>query len=178
MNSNWKDIFGPGSQFDYRFVKTYEETAERVKALRQLNQKIVLTMGTFDILHIGHIEFLEKAKKQGHYLFILLESDESIRKLKGKNRPFNSYEDRAKLLAGLETVNYIILLPEFKNEQYDKLIKSLKPDTIATTKGDPARHHKERQAKMVNAKLIDVIGKISNQSTSRLVKILKKDHWL
>lgn len=159
-------------------IVSIKEAIDISNKLKNQRKSIVLAGGCFDILHIGHIEFLEKAKKEGDYLFILLESDKSLRKLKGKNRPFNSHEDRAKLLSGLETINYIILLPEFRNEQYDELITKIKPDTIATTRGDPARYHKERQAKMINAKLIDVIEKISNKSTSRLVKILKKDHWL
>ncbi len=155
-----------------------EEAIEAARNLHQRDKKIVLAGGCFDILHIGHIEFLEKAKKEGDYLFILLESDVAIKRIKGKNRPFNSLEDRAKLLSALEIADYIVLLPEFKNEDYDELIKSLKPDTIATTKGDPKKHHKERQAKLVNAKIKEVTEKISNQSTSRLVKILKKDYWI
>ncbi len=151
---------------------------DAVKLTKELNIKgrtIVLAGGCFDILHVGHIAYLANAKKQGDVLFALLESDENIKKLKTSNRPINRQEDRAKILSHLDIVDYIIKLPCFKtDEDYDKLVISLKPAIIATTKADNYIFHKKRQAKKIGAKVIDVTGIVKNQSTSKLVKLLKK----
>lgn len=141
--------------------------------LKKHNKAIVLVGGCFDILHQGHIKFLEKAKKQGDFLFVLLESDEKITKIKGKNRPINQQRRRAEVLSKLKFVDFIITLPFFKaDKDYDHLVFELKPDIIATTKGDPARFHKERQAKVLKIKVVDVIKRIPNQSTTRLINNL------
>lgn len=144
--------------------------------LRNQGKTVVLAGGCFDILHIGHITFLEKAKAAGDELFVFLESDATIRTLKGENRPINNQEDRAKILAALEAVDYVILLPpHLKDQDYDRMIIQLKPAIIATTKGDPYKKHKERQRVLINCKLIEVSDFISDQSTSRLVKLLGKE---
>ncbi len=139
------------------------------------NKSIVLVGGCFDILHIGHITFLEEAKKQGDVLVVFLESDETIKQLKGPHRPLNTQNDRAIILSSLSMVDYVIKLPQIKdNTYYDNLVIQIKPAIIATTAGDTTRVHKERQAKIMNAKVVDVTSPVSNQSTSRLVDILKE----
>lgn len=136
-------------------------------------KKVVVAGGCFDLLHIGHVSFLEEAKKQGDVLVVLLESDEAIKKNKGPNRPINTQKDRAQLLAAFRVVDYVVLLdPDMTNEAYDALVISLKPAIIAATKGDAYRFHKERQAAQIGAKVIDVIQQVENRSTSRLVDIL------
>lgn len=144
--------------------------------LKKQNKRIVLAGGCFDIIHLGHIKFLEAAKKQADILFLLLESDETIHKFKGSNRPINTQAIRAKILAALTNIDYIILLPTgFTNSSYDAIIRKLKPEIIATTKGDPNRNHKERQAKFINARVIDVVEHIHNQSSSKLADLLNKE---
>jgi FAD synthetase len=142
--------------------------------LRDQDKKIVLVGGCFDILHIGHITFLEKAKQQGDVLFVLLEPDDKIKKIKGVDRPVNSQADRAKILSSLTVIDYILTLPpNMTDDVYDKLVFSLKPAIIATTTGDPNRFQKERSAKLINGKVVDVIKIISDKSTTKLIKILK-----
>lgn len=135
-------------------------------------KKLVLVGGCFDILHIGHITFLEKAKKEGDILVVLLEADESIRKSKGKNRPINNVGDRAKILSSLKFVDFVVTLPEMKDQSYDELVKRIKPDVIATTKGDMTISHKIRQAKLVGAKLKYVTNMVKDSSTTNLIKLL------
>lgn len=160
-------------------ILTIKRAIDISKKLRTEGKQIVLAGGCFDILHLGHIEFLEKAKDRGNVLFVLLESDETIRQIKGNHRPINAQQDRAKVLSAFESVDYVILLPYLKTDtDYDDLIIGLKPTIIATTKGDPKRHHKERQAKKVGAKVIDVIEKKAKQSTSRLSKLILEDYYL
>lgn len=145
------------------------------KKLREQNKKIVVAGGCFDILHLGHIQFIKKAKKQGDILFILLESDEAIREKKGKDRPINNQQIRAKILTALTYIDYIVLLPKLENKGYDDIIRSISPTIIATTKGDTQRKHKERQAKIIKAKVVDVIPNIIDTSTTKIANILSKD---
>lgn len=157
-------------------VVTVEQAVEIAEDLHGKGKRIVLVGGCFDILHIGHISFLERAKEAGDVLFVLLEADESIKEIKGENRPINTQEDRARILAAIEVVDEVVLLSSnLENRDYDKLIILLKPDIIATTQGDLKRHLKERQASLVSAEIIDVIDVISDQSTTRLIRLLGKD---
>ncbi|MDP3941245.1 MAG: adenylyltransferase/cytidyltransferase family protein [bacterium] len=146
------------------------------ESLRNQGKTVILAGGCFDILHVGHITFLQEAKKRGEYLFVLLESDASIRKMKGPNRPINTQEDRAKVLSALTTVDIIIPLPGvLKNEDYDELILALKPAIIATNKADPNRLHKVRQATKSGSVLVDVGEEVQNLSTTHIAKLLQKD---
>lgn len=144
--------------------------SQALKLIPQITKLKILVGGCFDILHIGHITFLEKAKKKGEILIVLLESDEFIRKTKGKGRPINKQKDRAKILSSIKFVDFIITLPLMKGDlDYDKLIVKLDPDIIATTSGDKSIAHKKRVAKLTKAKLIAVTKMLPTYSTSRLL---------
>lgn len=145
------------------------------RELQEQEQSIVLTGGCFDILHIGHLHFLESAKKEGDVLFVMLEHDKTIKQNKGEHRPLNTQSDRAAILASLTMVDYVILLPGSTSDAfYDELAIQLKPAIIATTAGDPYRTHKERQARLCQAKVVDVIQPIKNKSTTKLISILNE----
>ncbi len=147
------------------------------KKLRKEDKKLVLAGGCFDILHVGHIKFLGAAKKRGDVLFILLESDKNVEKFKGKNRPINNQKERAIVLSSLRPVDYVIALELMKtNSDYDKLIINLKPNIIAVTKKSPQILHNLRQAKIIDAQVIEVIGRITNKSTSRLADLIVKEN--
>ncbi len=134
------------------------------------NKKIVLTGGCFDLLHRGHLLFLEKAKLEGDYLIVLLESDNSIKIRKGQTRPIETQKKRAENLLKQSSVDLIILLPErVSDSDYDNLVSEIKPAIIATTKKDPSRFHKERQAQLVGAKVIDVIERLPQYSTTKKI---------
>ncbi|MEK7573145.1 MAG: adenylyltransferase/cytidyltransferase family protein [Patescibacteria group bacterium] len=152
-----------------------DKAIEISNKLRKQRKSIVVAGGCFDILHVGHVRFLKNAKDQGEVLFILLENDEKVRKLKGKNRPINSQKDRAEILASLKYVDYVVLLPYMKSDgDYDKLINQIRPDVLATTKNDPAIMHKKRQAEMINAEMKEVVERIREKSTTILGKIILK----
>ncbi|MCL5970249.1 MAG: adenylyltransferase/cytidyltransferase family protein [Patescibacteria group bacterium] len=153
------------------------EAAEKVsKKLQKDGKVVVVSGGCFDILHIGHIKFLEKAKKEGDYLFILLEADETVKKLKGNKRPINNQKDRANMLSAISYVNYVVMLSEMKTDNdYDFLISKINPNIIATTKNDSQGVHNERQAKKINAKVSYVTNRIKNKSTSKLAEIISKN---
>lgn len=150
------------------------EAIKIAKKLKSQSKTIVVAGGFFDILHLGHIKFLKKAKKHGDFLFILLEDDVKAKQVKGIDRPINPQKDRASILETLSSVDYIIMLRNMtKDSCYDKIIIQIAPDIIATTNPDPYINHKERQAKLVNGKTVYVIQRISNYSTTKLSKKIK-----
>lgn len=146
------------------------------KQLRSRGRKIVLAGGVFDILHVAHVKFLEKAKQQGNILFVLLESDDNVRKLKGKNRPINIQKNRSIVLSALTSVDYVVQLPNLKNDtDYDKVVSQIRPSIIAITAKDPNIVHKIRQANQINGKVVCVLQRISDQSTTRLARLINQD---
>ncbi len=148
---------------------------KEVKSIKKTDKSIVLVGGCFDILHVGHIKFLKEAKKQSDYLLVLLESDETVKKLKGVNRPYFPQKDRAEVLSSIKYVDYIVLLnPVVKDEDYNKLISKIRPDIIAVTANDPIMKKKKIQAKLVEGKLA-VIPIVKTYSSSKLAKLLGLD---
>jgi D-beta-D-heptose 7-phosphate kinase/D-beta-D-heptose 1-phosphate adenosyltransferase len=97
------------------------------RRLRRRKQKIVFTNGVFDILHRGHVGYLAKARSFGDCLIVGLNSDRSVRRLKGKNRPLQSQRDRAEILLALRSVDYVVV---FGEDTPDKLIRQIKPDIL------------------------------------------------
>jgi len=161
-----------------KILKT-NEAISIAKNLRGQDKSIVLVGGFFDILHLGHIKFLQKAKEKGEVLIVLLESDETAKKTKGENRPINNQEARAEILSSLTSVDFVIKLKHMKSDRdYDNLVKAILPDILAVTKDDLFIEHKKRQADMIGANVITVIPRISNQSTSRLAKIIEEEFEL
>lgn len=92
-----------------------------------LKKKIVFTNGCFDILHVGHIDYLEKAANKGDFMIVGLNSDDSVNRLKGNSRPINSWEDRATMLAALAFVDAVIL---FEADTPLQLIETIKPQVL------------------------------------------------
>lgn len=157
-------------------ILSIEKAIKISKKLQSENKTIVLAGGVFDILHIGHVKFLEKAKQRGDILFVLLESDDNVKRLKGKNRPINSQKNRAIILAALYAVDYVVLFPMLKTDaEYDKVISQIRPSIIATTAKDPNILHKRRQANQISGKVVNVLKRISDQSTTRLAKLINQD---
>ena len=130
---------------------------------------MVLVGGCFDLIHFGHLKFLKKARRQGNFLIIALESDAFIKKTKRKS-PIHSQEERAKILASLNLVDVVVELPFFsKNEQYLEMVKIIKPKIIAVTSGDRQLANKKRQAAMVGAEVKIVTPLPKKYSTKRII---------
>ena len=146
-----------------------------LKNLQAKNSRIVLVGGVFDIVHPGHVEFLERAKKVGDVLVVLLESDRNVEVRKGKNKPVNSQQDRAKVLGALRAVDYVICLPFMKKDQdYDQVIKQIQPQVIATTDGDPGIADKQRTAKLVGAKVKIVSKLLGEYSSGKIISKIRQ----
>jgi len=108
-------------------IKSFKEIESVSRHLKKEGKKIVFTNGCFDILHKGHIRLLRKAKSLGDILVVGLNTDASVRRLKGKGRPFIKEKDRAEILSSLELVDYVVL---FKQDTPYELIKIVKPDIL------------------------------------------------
>ncbi|HXR83255.1 MAG TPA: D-glycero-beta-D-manno-heptose 1-phosphate adenylyltransferase [Hanamia sp.] len=110
-----------------KYISNTEELESIIKELRKKGKKIVFTNGCFDLIHKGHIALLNKAREAGDVLIVGVNNDESARKVKGPDRPVNTLEDRITVLAGLQSIDYII---SFGEESPLQLIKSVHPDVF------------------------------------------------
>ncbi|WP_295054041.1 D-glycero-beta-D-manno-heptose-7-phosphate kinase [Sulfuricurvum sp.] len=108
-------------------IKAKEEIYTLAERLKNEGKKIVFTNGCFDILHVGHVKYLQEAKSYGDVLIVGLNSDSSVRELKGPTRPVNPEGDRAYILAALESVDYVVV---FSEETPHELIKNIAPDIL------------------------------------------------
>ncbi|HOV16482.1 MAG TPA: D-glycero-beta-D-manno-heptose 1-phosphate adenylyltransferase [Candidatus Cloacimonadota bacterium] len=147
-------------------------TREEFSQLDLKNKKIVFTNGCFDILHAGHVQYLEQAKKLGDILVVGLNSDASVRRLKGENRPINKQEDRALVLAALEFVDYIII---FEEDTPYELIKTVNPDVLV--KGGDWKETDIIGADIVQAKggIVLSLPLRPGLSTSKIIEEIKKN---
>jgi len=150
---------------DYKIVDF--ETIEKIaKELKQNNKKIVFTNGCFDILHIGHVKYLQKAKTLGDKLIVGVNSNESVKRLKGKDRPINDEYDRAYLIASLEVVDYVVV---FEEDTPYELIKKIKPDILV--KG--ADYENKEVVGSDIAKEVRLIEFIEGKSTTNIIEKIK-----
>ncbi len=108
-------------------IKTFAEIDRIVKRAKEHGQRVVFTNGCFDILHVGHVKYLQEAKSFGDILIVGLNSDASVRELKGPSRPVNTEDDRAYILAALDAVDYVV---KFSEETPYDLIRMIAPDVL------------------------------------------------
>jgi rfaE bifunctional protein nucleotidyltransferase chain/domain len=109
-------------------VLTLPELAAEADDLRAAGRRIVLTNGCFDILHVGHVDYLERARALGDILVVAVNSDASVRGLKGPNRPVNCEADRARILCALRAVDYAVI---FDSPRATEVIRTLRPALYA-----------------------------------------------
>jgi len=164
------EINKPFYKEDNKIIYNLEQLELIVKSHK--NEKIILTSGCFDIIHIGHIHNLKQAKLLGDKLFVCLSNDNQIKKLKGINRPINNYNDRIELFKTIEYVDYIILYDEedIENEiTLNKIMKIVEP--LYWVKGsDYNKDDITKKHPTVNIKLIDNIPDISTTTIIRNIK--------
>ena len=148
-------------------IKTLNEIAVLSKELKARGKKIVFTNGCFDLLHAGHVRYLETAKSFGDVLIVGLNSDQSVITLKGKNRPINMQMDRAYLLAAIEVVDYVVIFDE--DTPYN-LIKAIKPITLV--KGGDYKDKEVAGQDIVDE--LKLVKFVDEQSTSQTIKKIQQ----
>jgi D-beta-D-heptose 7-phosphate kinase / D-beta-D-heptose 1-phosphate adenosyltransferase len=152
-----------------KHIKTLKEIQSLCLEFKRKAKKIVFTNGCFDILHAGHVHYLEASKNLGDILIVGLNSDQSVKHLKGDNRPINAEHDRAYLLAALESVDYVVI---FDEETPINLITAIMPDTLV--KGsDYEGKNVVGQDIVEELKLINFIDGLS---TSKIINKIKRNN--
>jgi glycerol-3-phosphate cytidylyltransferase len=148
-----------------------KDIAKFCEILRQGGQKVVFTNGCFDILHAGHVTYLEAAKAQGDVLVLGLNTDESVRQLKGPERPINSELDRAKVVGALKAVDYVVL---FGEQTAEAVIAEVKPDVYV--KGGDYTLDTLPEAKIVQSYggKVAFIDMVEGRSTTNIINKIKK----
>lgn len=142
--------------------------------LRAQGRRLVFTNGCFDLLHVGHVRYLQAARRSGDALAVAVNGDESVRALKGPTRPINCEADRAEVLAGLECVDFVVL---FHTPRVDAVIREVRPAiyvkggdyTLDTL--DPA----ERAALEAVGARIEIVGLVPGKSTTAVVQKMAGD---
>lgn len=150
-------------------VLTLDALSEKAKELRAAGRKLVATNGCFDLLHVGHVRYLQAARRLGDALVVGVNGDESVRALKGESRPLNRATDRAEVLAGLEAVDFVAIFPEVRATEFLKRAQpaiyvkggDYKPETLDA---------EERSALAEIGAEIRIIPFESGYSTSSLIE--------
>lgn len=153
-----------------RKIKSRDQIVTIVDSLKKEGKKIVFTNGVFDILHIGHITYLQEAKKLGDILIVGINSDHSVKTIKGGNRPIIPVQQRAQILASLEFVDYVII---FDESTPIKTIKLIKPD-IHVKGGDYQRKEipEAGVVKSYGGKIV-IASRVANASTTAIINKIK-----
>ncbi|GIV19111.1 MAG: hypothetical protein KatS3mg023_0862 [Armatimonadota bacterium] len=148
-------------------IKEQRELAQIVQQRRREGERCVFTNGCFDILHIGHIRYLQEARELGDYLVVAINSDESVRQLKGYPRPFVTQDERAEMLAALESVDYVTVYDELTAEA---VIRLLRPEVYV--KGGDYKPDSIVEAPLVRSYggQVVTVTLVQGRSTTRLVE--------
>jgi rfaE bifunctional protein nucleotidyltransferase chain/domain len=150
-------------------ILSLPELAERAAEMRAAQRRLVLTNGCFDLLHVGHVRYLEQARKLGDALAVAINGDESVRALKGPGRPLNLAADRAEVLAALECIDFVTIFPGLRATQVIEIVRP----AIYVKGGDYTRASLNAEEvaalKGVGAK-IQTVALVPGKSTSSLIK--------
>jgi rfaE bifunctional protein nucleotidyltransferase chain/domain len=144
---------------------------EKLDTLRKMGKKIAFTNGCFDILHVGHVRYLRAAKKTADVLVLALNSDSSVRSIKGEERPLVSEEERAEILAAMEFIDFVTIFPELTPLE---LINYLKPDIIIKGGDWPEDKVVGRDDVKKWGGRVILIPEVEGKSTTNIVEKIKK----
>ena len=147
-----------------------EHIAEFVEKLHQSGKTVVATNGCFDILHVGHVRYLQRTKSFADYSIVLLNSDKSVRSIKGEGRPINNEDDRAEVLCALSCVDYVVMFDEDSPAQ---LLDQIKPDVY--TKGADYTMETLPEADIMkkNNTRVEFITFVEGKSTTNIINKMK-----
>jgi len=144
---------------------------EKLDALRKDGKKIAFTNGCFDILHVGHVRYLREAKKTADVLVLALNSDSSVRSIKGEKRPLVSEEERAEILAALEFIDFVTIFEELTPQE---LIVYLKPDVLIKGGDWPEDKVVGRDDVKKWGGRVVLIPEVKGKSTTNIVEKIKE----
>lgn len=146
-----------------------EQIVDIRKKLKAENKKVVFTNGCFDLIHAGHVDYLTKAKAFGDVLIVAVNSDESIRRIKGDKRPITLLQERAFVLANLKAVDYVTV---FEEDTPKEIISALIPDILVKGADWTIDNIVGRDIVEQSGGEVKTIEFVNQQSTSNLIKII------
>ncbi len=152
-------------------LKTQEEIINIVRKGQAEGKTFVVTNGCFDILHVGHVRYLQKTKEYADNLIVMLNSDISVKSIKGPDRPINCEEDRAEILSALSCVNYVVL---FDEKSPAKLLEDIKPDIYTKGADYTLETLPERDVVLRNDIKVEFIEFVEGKSTTNVIKKISK----
>lgn len=152
-------------------IKSRTEIKLIREQLKQQNKKVVFTNGCFDLIHSGHVDYLVKAKEMGDVLILALNSDLSIRSIKGDKRPILKQDERAFIVSNLKPVDYVIF---FNEDTPAEIISELVPDVLVKGADWAIEKIVGREIVEVNGGEVKTINFVNDQSTSNIIKIIKE----
>jgi D-beta-D-heptose 7-phosphate kinase/D-beta-D-heptose 1-phosphate adenosyltransferase len=165
-----RGLFADASNFDQRYVPDYGQITQIVDALRVLGQRVVLTMGTFDILHEGHSMYLEAARAYGDFLIVGVDSDEKVRERKGIWRPAVPELERLRMVTHQRGVNLVTL--KHVSHGHWELIRAVKPDVLVAT----AETYNPDEIDELESKYcgrVEVLERMATVSTTARLRLLQ-----
>ncbi|MFZ0317728.1 MAG: adenylyltransferase/cytidyltransferase family protein [Candidatus Sulfotelmatobacter sp.] len=148
-------------------ILTRPELLEQVEQWRSAGERIVLANGNFDLLHVGHVRYLRGAKELGGKLVVAINSDESVRVLKGEGRPVMPAEERAEIVAALADVDAVVIFPEL---DVRALIREIRPDLQAKGTDYTVDTVPERDVVTECGGRVAIVGDAKNHSTSEIIR--------
>ncbi len=144
-----------------------EELQQRVVEWRRDREAITLANGCFDLLHVGHVRYLHAAKELGGRLIVAVNTDESVRALKGEGRPLIPAEERAEILAALEDVDAVVIFPE---KDVRALIREIRPDVQAKGTDYSVESVPERDVVIENGGRVEIVGDPKDHSATEMIR--------
>ena len=153
-------------------IVTREELRELVEADRAAGRTLALANGCFDLLHVGHVRYLEGAAAEADRLIVAVNDDESVRSLKGSGRPILPASDRAELVAGLRAVDYVVVFSELTVAE---LLREMRPDVHCKGTDYTADTVPEREVVEAYGGRVAIVGDPKDHSTHDLLERIKKN---
>ena len=152
-------------------VVTQEDLIQIIKEGQKEGKTFVATNGCFDILHIGHVRYLQKTKSLADYSVVMLNSDSSVKMLKGDDRPINNQFDRAEILSALSCVDYVVL---FNEKSPAGLLEKIKPDIYTKGADYTLETLPERDVILKNGIKVEFIEFVQGRSTTNIINKISK----
>ena len=148
-------------------ILSRKQLQQRVAEWRRVGERVTLANGCFDLLHVGHVRYLHAAKKLGGRLVVAINADESVRKLKGADRPLMPAEERAEILSALSDVDAVLI---FSEPDVRALIRELHPDVHAKGTDYTAETVPERDAVLEYGGRVEIVGDPKDHSASEIIR--------
>lgn len=171
------NVFNDSRDLNHKHVESYDALVKVIDGLKQLNYKVVVTIGTWDLLHIGHVRYLRNARNRGDVLIVGVDSDKTVKRYKGSLRPIVPYVERCEMLTYQTCVDLVTPIDDVDKKgvwQYG-LLKKIKPDVFVAVEDSYSRKQ-IKEIKKYCKQVVVLPRQAERTSTSRMVENAVKKH--